>query len=265
MKVKYNTNHTFALCAYKDSPYLESCIKSILKQSVQSNVFLCTSTPSEFISSLANQYGLELFIREGDSDIQEDWNFGCRMAQTDLVTVAHQDDVYQKDYVKILLEKYEKYPDMTLFISDYMPIKNGKAGKRDLNSFIKRILRFPLKFSGTSHLRWVKRSVLALGNTICCPTCAYNKKILGDTIFQSDLKFSLDWDTFLRLAEREGRFLYADQPLVFYRIHDDATSKAFINDKRRVTEDETMFSKFWPRPIVKFIMVFYKKAYDTNG
>ena len=29
-----NTDHTFAVCAYKESPYLESCIKSLVNQKV---------------------------------------------------------------------------------------------------------------------------------------------------------------------------------------------------------------------------------------
>ena len=30
-----NTDHTFAVCAYKESPYLESCIKSLVNQKVK--------------------------------------------------------------------------------------------------------------------------------------------------------------------------------------------------------------------------------------
>lgn len=38
--------HVFAICAYKDSPYLESCIRSLAGQRVKSPVILCTSTPA---------------------------------------------------------------------------------------------------------------------------------------------------------------------------------------------------------------------------
>lgn len=68
-------NHTFAVCAYKDSPYLEECIRSLKRQSVQTNVILCTSTPSPYIEGIAEQYGIPVFVRDGKSDIQDDWNF----------------------------------------------------------------------------------------------------------------------------------------------------------------------------------------------
>ena len=54
-----------------------------------------------------------------------------------------------------------------------------------------------------------------------------------------------------------------DKPLIYYRIHDGATSKEFIVDHRRIKEDTEMFNKFWPSFLTKIIMIFYKKAYDT--
>ena len=42
-------DHTFAICAYKESPYLESCIKSVLNQSVKTKVAISTGTPNDYI------------------------------------------------------------------------------------------------------------------------------------------------------------------------------------------------------------------------
>ena len=38
--------HVFAVCAYKDSPYLEQCIRSLKAQTVPSHIIICTSTPA---------------------------------------------------------------------------------------------------------------------------------------------------------------------------------------------------------------------------
>lgn len=46
-------NHTFAILAYKESQYLEECIKSVMKQKDNSKVVIMTQTPNEFISKLA--------------------------------------------------------------------------------------------------------------------------------------------------------------------------------------------------------------------
>ena len=50
--------HVYAIPAYGDSPYLESCIKSLKAQNVTSPVILCTSTPSPFLGAMAEKYDL---------------------------------------------------------------------------------------------------------------------------------------------------------------------------------------------------------------
>lgn len=257
------TNHTFAVCAYKESPYLEECVRSLMEQTVKTNIIMTTSTPCEYIKGIAEKHKIPLYVRNGKSDIREDWNFAYDQAETDWVTIAHQDDKYDKDYVKEFLNTIKDYRKPIAFVTDYIPIKNGKIGVRDINSNLRRFLRKPLKKREWAEKRFWKRAVLSLGNSICCPAVTYHKKVLGASFFTSELKYNIDWDTFLKLAETEGAFCYVDKPLTFYRVHDGATSKEFIEDHRREKDDRVMFEKFWPRWMVNIIMVFYKKAYDT--
>ena len=42
-----DAKHTFVICAYKESEYLEECVKSLLNQSVKSNILMTTSTDNE--------------------------------------------------------------------------------------------------------------------------------------------------------------------------------------------------------------------------
>ena len=65
MRPAYDTNHTFAVCAYKDSPYLEECIRSLTEQKVPTNIVLCTSTPSPYIQEIADKYDIPVYAREG--------------------------------------------------------------------------------------------------------------------------------------------------------------------------------------------------------
>ena len=45
-------DHTFVICAYKESKYLEELIKSLKAQTVKSNVIMSTSTPNEYIKKM---------------------------------------------------------------------------------------------------------------------------------------------------------------------------------------------------------------------
>ena len=258
-----NISHTFAICAYKESEYLEKCIQSLKQQTIKTNIIMTTSTPNEYIKDLAQKYDIPLLVRTGQSDIRDDWNFAYDSAQTEWVTIAHQDDEYNKYYVEEMMKKTVGITDAIAFVSDYMPIKNGNIGPRDINSKIRRLLRMPLKINIFARSRFWKKRILCLGNSICCPAVSYRKSVLGKSYFTSELKFNIDWDTFLKLADEKGTFAYVDKPLTYYRVHDGATSKEFIVDNRREKEDRYMFSKFWPKWIVNIIMIFYKKAYET--
>lgn len=263
MKKIQDTNHTFVVCAYKESPYLEECVQSLLGQTIATNICMTTSTPCEFITGIAQKYKIPLIVRIGESDIKEDWNFAYNNAKTDWVTIAHQDDKYDAHYIENFLVSIERYDEPFAFLTDYIPIKNGEIGKRDINSRIRRFLRKPLKYKILSKTKFWRRMILALGNSICCPTVTYNKKVLGMSYFTSDLKFNIDWDTFLKFSTEKGSIAYVEKPLTYYRIHDGATSKEFIDNHERKREDKIMFRKFWPEWVTNIIMMFYKRAYDT--
>lgn len=255
--------HTFAICAYKDSPYLESCIRSLKKQTVPSDVILCTSTPSSYIRELAAAYGIPVYVRDGESDIQADWNFAYQMADSKLVTIAHQDDMYHKRYAETVRECWGDYPDTTVMTTDAVIVKHGQLQKPDKVELVKKILRLPLRIPAMNHLTWVKRSALRFGNPIMCPSCTYNKEVLGEPLFQSDYKFALDWDTMAQLAKRPGRWICMEQPLLYYRIHEEATTKGCIKDHRREREEAEMYRKFWPEWMVQLLMKGYRNAYDS--
>ena len=55
-------NHTFAICAYKESPFLEECIQSLLGQTIPSTIIIVTSTDNAYIQNMAEKSHLELFI-----------------------------------------------------------------------------------------------------------------------------------------------------------------------------------------------------------
>lgn len=273
--------HAFVICAYKKSPYLEECIRSLKRQTVRTDILLCTSTPSEYIDRIAEKYEIPVYVREGESDIREDWLFAWRIGGKDhhLVTIAHQDDRYHRDYVKRLLHAWEKYPDLSVFCGDYLVLKTEegvisdgtrypagtvlKAG--DLVRFVKKVLRLPLRLRFLADQSLVKKSALIFGNSICCPSCTYNHDWIGDRMFGSRFQFALDWDNLYELASMPGRFVCEERPLLAYRVHDGAATKQCIGDQRRSADEYAMFRKIWPQWAVKILMHFYKKAYGAYG
>ena len=62
-------DHTFAVCAYQESPYLEECIKSLKKQTIKSNILIATSTPNDYIKGIADKYTIPYYINKGEGGI----------------------------------------------------------------------------------------------------------------------------------------------------------------------------------------------------
>lgn len=267
-------DHTFSICAYQESPYLENCIRSVLKQTEKSRVILCTSTPNDHIKMLCKKYDIPMYVREGKSDIRDDWNFAYEMAESKYVTIAHQDDIYHKNYVKKIAKYVEKYPDTIIAMTDYKIINEHNKARGDISLIVKMILKLPLRFPTFSDKEGVKLAVQSLGNAICCPSVCYHKELIqwqrevelaGDYVplFQSELKYALDWETFYDLAKLAGRFTYVPEHLFYYRIHEEATSKKCLKDNRKTEEEILMFSKFWPEWVVKVLMRGYKLSYKS--
>ena len=73
-------NHTFTVLAYKESPFLEECILSLKCQMVPSRIVICTSTPNEFILSIAEQYDIPVKVCDEAEGIAADWNNAYRAA-----------------------------------------------------------------------------------------------------------------------------------------------------------------------------------------
>lgn len=258
--MKFN-DHTFVICAYKESTYLEECIKSLLEQTVKSHIIISTATPNSFISHLADKYQLSVFTHN-QAGIGIDWNAGLSIPNTKYVTLAHQDDLYSPEYLEQCLKMLESDPNSLIAFTDYLEVKEGTVLKRTRNLKIKRIALAPIKYFPKS--KFVRNRSLSLGNSICCPAVTYNMSNLNGFQFDTEFASNLDWEAWYRISKIKGSFLYSDNPLMYHRIHEESETSNAIQNNKRTLEDEELFRKYWPDPIVKVLMKFYVKSQETN-
>lgn len=256
-------DHTFAICAYKESPFLEECIRSLMGQTVKSNIILCTSTPNHHIQKLSEKYRIALFVNDEALGLASDWNYAYTSANTELVTLAHQDDVYEADYTEIVISQVNHGGNTQIIFTDYYEIQNGRRmdSKQFLNLRIKKLLLSPLRMRVFQSSTWIRRRVLSLGNPIGCPSVTYVKGNLPATIFETKFSSNVDWMAWEQLSRREGRFLYIPQTLMGHRIYVESTTVQMINnDGARTREDYEMLKKFWPVPVAKAICRLYAQS-----
>lgn len=112
--------------------------KSVLNQKYRSDVVIATSTPNDYINSLANKYNLEVIVNRSEKQgIGYDFDFARTCVKTDLVTIAHQDDVYEQNYSYDVVEEYKKNPDAVILFTDYFELRNNKKVYKNTNLRIK--------------------------------------------------------------------------------------------------------------------------------
>lgn len=258
-------DHTFAICAYKTSPYLKNCIESLLEQTEQASILLATSTPNDHIASLADRYEIPLVVRDGTPGIGVDWNFALASTDKPLVTIAHQDDWYHPDYLSEMLDKINLASDPLLYFTNYAELRDDSFVEDNRLLSVKRRmlkqLEDPAKWSNCK----VRCRALSLGSPICCPSVTLVKAKTDPDIFLSELQSNLDWEAWANLAEQPGDFVYNPRILMAHRIHEESETTRLIENNGRAQEDLAMFKRFWPAPIARAINLLYAQGIKSNS
>ncbi len=254
--------HTFVVMAYGDSEHIEACIRSLKAQTCKSEILMTTSTPSEFLTAVAQKYDISLKINEQSSGIATDWQFAVNACSTPYFTLAHQDDVYYEGYTQSLLPMMES---SIISFCNYEELV-GRVLRRGTKMLkIKRLLLWPFVFKKSIKWRFMKKLVLRFGSPVCCPAVMYNRKLSDGPIFDASYKNNLDWDAWLRFADMKGGFSYSRDVLMAHRIHDGSETTKQIEGGGRAHEDLMIFRRMWPNCIAKKLAKFYAKSYDSNS
>ena len=260
---KLKFSHSFVVLAYKESPYLEECLKSLLCQNLKSDIIVSSSTPTNSLQKCCKKFNLSLIINpESPSSISKDWNFAYRQAKTDYVTLVHQDDIYCKNYAEKIFQGDNNF---SIAFTDYHEIRNGKLSRHNLNLVIKRLLLLPFYIKSNISNMLVKKAMLSLGSPICCPSVTYNKRLTGDFRFNDEFSINMDWDAWLAIASKDGSFKYINKAMVLHRIHADSETTAGVTSFRRQQEDLRIFRRLWGKCVGSLLAKIYSWSYKSNA
>lgn len=258
--------HTWVITAHGKSAYLEECIQSIKNQTVPSKIIMSTATDNDLIRSLSEKYEIPVYVKGEPDEVRDNWNFAYNLAQGNWVTLAHQDDLYEPAYVAELQKTVEGQDDASIFFTDYQPFGNDSKqaiANRDIQTWIK----YPLTNRWIARRKWARCLVLAVGNSICCPTVSFHKTLLGTDLFKThpskDIHENLDWEMWITLAKRNHAFAYNPAKLVHYRLHNAQASSQYMKSQQRSAEDYECFRLLWPDWIARILVRIYAKAYDV--
>jgi glycosyltransferase involved in cell wall biosynthesis len=255
---------TFVICAYGDNQNLPYLIESLKKQTVKTNILISTPTPSDYLRHIAKKNSINIYENNEANGIGADWNYGYSMADSKLITIAHQDDIYESTYAEQVIENANRAKDPVIIYTDYYEIRNGIRVDNNKILSVKRKMNSVFKSKLFRSSRFMKRRVLSLGSPICCPSVTYNRELCGSMPFNTEYKNSCDYQTFINLANIHGAFVYIPQLLMGHRISADSTTTKNLASNIRQKEDQEIFEEFWPKWIAQLIYRAYSTSENSN-
>lgn len=258
-------DHTFVVCAYKENPFLEDTIVSLEKQSIAGKLMVSTSTPNDHINDICERHGLKLVVNPHPHLAGDDWNYAFRSAGTPLVTVAHQDDLYEPGYARAVIDAANADDGSAQIIyTDYYEIRDGQRVDKNTLLAIKSLLNGPMKKKALNGSKFFKRRMLSLGNPVCCPAITYVKTNVPAEPFDTTYVNSCDYKTLVDLASEPGRFVYVPTKLMGHRIYSGSATTKNLSENIRRGEDQEILSLLWPRPVASLINRVYALSEKSN-
>lgn len=254
--------HTFVVPAHGRSIHLQDCLESLAKQRLPSEVVVSTSTPFYDIEDLCQKYGASLSIHSPNRGIGHDWNAALHAGTGELVTVAHQDDIYLPDFSQEVVAAHGRRPRSALYFCNACEVtENGSRRVGDTNNSIKQKM-IALAYSGRDTVADAlsRRLLLGFGNPIVCPAVTINRRVAGEFRFREDLRTNMDWFAWLELSD-VGAVTRINKRLMCHRVHADSETARCLDDGVRRAEDEMVFRQLWPSPLASVLARLYSRSY----
>lgn len=267
LMLEKNKLHTFALMAYKESPYLEDCVLSLINQTVPSKIIIFTSTPSQKVIDLAKKYDILLVINKGHCDIATDWSFAYNNSESEYITLVHQDDIYLPRYNELCFSVIDrsKTRDNLIIFTWYNDLVEDKEKIFNINFLVKKLLLLPFVIKQDIRSRFLKKVLLSFGSPIPCPSVMYHKSRIGVFNFSETFNCNMDWDAWLRLSEKNGSFIFIHKKLLLHRIYKKSQTSLQIDCNGRRMEDLLIFKRLWPEPLARLLSAVYALSYKVNN
>lgn len=255
------SDHAFVVLAYERSPFLGACLASLQAQTLGSRLLVVTSTPNDHITEQARRCGAALMINPQRLGMAGDFNFGLRASGARLVTLVHQDDLYQPAFLERTLELFARRPDGALSFTGYREIDDAGRVRRSKVSLANDLLTAATLGRTEIVSGFRSRLFLGLGCAIPCSSVTFDMDKLAGFSFSSDLSCCMDWDAWWRLRQDGRLFLRSPSRLVHRRYNGQTATSQAKREGRRQSEDLAILRAIWPPRIGELVHRVYSLGY----
>lgn len=237
---------TFAIPFYKGIPLLERALRSIVAQEDGNwQAYVCDDGPEPGVEQLVARIGQgRIRYLKNPTNIGMAGNFNrcLDLAETDLVTILHNDDELMPSYCGTFREASLRHPDAAALFCRVEVVGLDSERRFSVPDWVKDNLINP----STRHEVVLRGEdgihALLKGNFINAPTLCFRKSIVGERRFP-ELKFVLDLEMTTKLLLDGETLVGLPQRCYRYRRHDDAATSQYTRSQLRFHEESEFFDR----------------------
>lgn len=243
---------------YKRGKLLDECLLSILEQEITCNFeIIVVDNNDDFedkeVENIVSKYSNIMYYKNKKNiGPAGNWNRCVELANGKWVTMIHDDDYFNKDGIKKILQSINDYPKIDMFYFDYT-IKDEASNK-----------------SSYQYLKKEEAILLLKEMFICTPIVAapigatFKKEIfMKSGGFNQEYYPSFDWEIILRIIERNQIILLNGKNIVTYRIleNDSLNIKTRVGNCLKDYEIQIKLLREYPIKSLFFKSILRKRTY----
>jgi glycosyltransferase involved in cell wall biosynthesis len=242
---------TIAIPFHRGREYLRVAIESVLAQASPDWRLLLVddSGGGHDAEEVAATFGDDRVVvhrNPANLGMVASWNRCLELAESDLVTLLHADDLLEPGYVASMQELSRCHPDAAAFFCGARIIDAEGRARFSFADAIKGVFvpggSDEIVLSGRSSVRALMR-----GNFIMCPTLCYRRSLLAGERFSSDWKQVQDLEFTTRLLMNGCKLVGTREQAYAYRRHEHATTSLQSANLVRFDEEFRLFDQIADR------------------
>jgi glycosyltransferase involved in cell wall biosynthesis len=224
-------NKVSIIIPFYNCPYIDRAIKSALNQTYKNIEVIVVNDGSTIHAEKIKPYQKWIrFVEKSNGGTASALNAGIRQSTGDYFTWLSSDDLYDPRKIEMQLDFMEKNNAHVSYTSFYTIDVKDNVTSSPVGFYFKTNDQFA---------RRMKKGCPINGCTVMLKTAVFSE--VG--LFDQSLVYTHDYDLWLRLL-RKYTFHYFNAPLVFYRIHDQMSTKRYPRElKQEVRYVRNKYSK----------------------
>lgn len=231
---------TFVVPNYNGAQYLGQTIESLLAQRESDFLLIladnCSTDGSVDIARSYRDERIRVALADTHVSMSENWNRALGYASAPFVVLAHADDLYEPDYLSVMLPLLRDRPNA--FVAHCM-VSNIDEEGRPLQLALDTYKRhfFP---DADPYCRPAceEASWLRMGNYILAPSAIYRRDLVQKIgPFNTRFQFVPDWEYWLRGVFAGFQIAGTRQKLIRYRRHGLSLTRAAERNLSRYSEE----------------------------